>query len=111
MDQQGDVMAGMLEREKVTIQKMVKIYCDRYHKPDGELCAECRDVAEYAVECVTRCRYGEDKPACGLCPTNCFREDSYSRIAAIMRYAGPRMLFKHPILALNHIYDAVRRRA
>jgi predicted amidophosphoribosyltransferase len=111
MDQQGDVMAGKLEREKVTILKMVKIYCARFHKPDGELCAECQDLAEYAVECVMRCRYGEDKPACGLCPTNCFSGDSYTRIAAIMRYAGPRMLYKHPLLAFSHIYDAVRRRA
>jgi len=111
MDRQGDLMAGKLDREKVTILKMVKIYCDRFHKADGELCADCQDLAEYAVECVTRCQYGEDKPACGLCPTNCFREGCYTQIAAIMRYSGPRMLLKHPLLAFSHIYDAIRRRA
>ncbi len=103
-------MAGKLEREKVTIMKMVKIYCARFHKPEGELCANCQALAEYAMNCVTRCHYGEDKPVCGLCPTNCFFEDSYTRIAAIMRYAGPRMLYKHPLLACSHIYDAIKRK-
>jgi hypothetical protein len=66
-------MAGKLEREKVTIQRMVKIYCARLHKADGELCDVCKDLAEYAIECVLQCRYGEGKPACGLCPTNCLK--------------------------------------
>jgi len=104
-------MAGKLEREKVTIQKMVKIYCDGHHKPDGELCTECQDLLEYAVDCVVHCPYGEEKPACGLCRINCFLKDRYTKISSVMRYAGPRMLFKHPILAFSHIYDAVRRRA
>ena len=104
-------MAGKLEREKVTIMTMVKIYCAKYHKAGGDLCADCQDLAEYAIKCITRCRYGEGKPACGLCPTNCFLGDSYTRIAAIMRYAGPRMLYKHPLLACSHIFDAIKRSA
>lgn len=103
-------MAGKLEREQETILKMVKIYCDGFHRSSNGLCSECQELAKYAIECVMRCRYGEDKPACGLCPTNCFREDSYTRIAAIMRYAGPRMLYKHPLLAFRHVLDAVSRR-
>jgi len=103
-------MARKLEREKITIQKMVKIYCDKYHRPDGELCTECQDLLEYAVKCVDHCPYGDDKPACGLCPTNCFLNDRYIKISSIMRKAGPIMLYKHPLLALSHIFDAFRRR-
>ncbi len=33
-------MVGKLEREKATIQKMVKIFCAGFHKSDSELCAE-----------------------------------------------------------------------
>lgn len=103
-------MARKLEREIITIQKMVKIYCNRYHRPVGELCAECQDLLEYAVECVNHCPYGDNKPACGLCPTNCFLDDRYIKISAIMRKAGPIMLYKHPLLALSHLFDAFRRR-
>lgn len=26
-----------------------------------------------------------------------------------MRYAGPRMLYRHPILALQHLFDGLRK--
>lgn len=103
-------MAGKLERERKTISNMVRIYCTKFHNPEDDLCDDCRDLAAYTVECVTRCPCGEDKPACGLCRTNCFREDYYSRITVIMRYAGPRMICKHPLLAFSHLLDAVRSR-
>jgi hypothetical protein len=28
----------------------------------------------------------------------------------VMRYAGPRMLLSHPVLALLHLIDGLRRR-
>lgn len=102
-------MAGKIERETKTILIMVKIYCKGFHKTDS-LCSDCQNLADYAIECVSQCPYGEKKPACGLCPSNCFRKDRYANIATVMRYAGPRMLYKHPILALRHVIDAVKRR-
>ena len=30
------------------------------------------------------------------------------RIRAVMRYADPRMLFRHPILAVLHLLDGLR---
>ncbi len=32
------------------------------------------------------------------------------RVRAVMRYAGPRMLLCHPILALLHLRDGLTRR-
>lgn len=31
------------------------------------------------------------------------------RVRAVMRYSGPRMLLRHPLLALFHQLDALRR--
>ena len=31
-----------------------------------------------------------------------------TRIKEVMRYAGPRMLFRHPVLALLHHWDSLR---
>ena len=100
-------MTGKLAREQETILKMVSIYCNRFHRPDDGVCSECRELMEYASQCISACTYGAHKPVCGRCPTNCFRDDRYARVVAIMRYAGPRMLYKHPLLALSHILDAV----
>lgn len=104
-------MAGKLEREQETILKMVKIYCDGFHKPCDGLCSDCRDLSDYALLCVSQCPYGANKPVCGRCPTNCFRKDRYAKITAVMRYAGPRMLYKHPLLAVSHVFDAIRLRS
>jgi len=101
-------MVGKIEREQETILKMVRIYCDRFHGPDGDMCSGCRDLAGYAVNSVSRCPYGANKPVCGRCPANCFSKDRYLSLSAIMRYAGPRMLYKHPLLAVRHLLDAVR---
>jgi hypothetical protein len=30
------------------------------------------------------------------------------RVRAVMRYAGPRMLLRHPILAVLHLLDGMR---
>jgi len=32
-----------------------------------------------------------------------------SRIKTVMSYAGPRMIFKHPILAIYHVLDGRRK--
>jgi hypothetical protein len=32
------------------------------------------------------------------------------QIKDVMRYAGPRMLYHHPILAIRHIWDSIRRK-
>lgn len=100
-------MAGKVDREKVTILTMIKMYCDRFHKTDGELCSDCLELSEYAMDCVSLCPYSENKPVCGRCPSNCFQKDSYARITAIMGYVGPRMLIRHPMLTVRHVIDAI----
>jgi hypothetical protein len=32
------------------------------------------------------------------------------QVRAIMRYAGPRMLLRHPVLALMHVWDGRHRK-
>jgi hypothetical protein len=31
------------------------------------------------------------------------------RICAVMRYAGPRMMYRHPMLAFYHLIDGMRK--
>jgi hypothetical protein len=68
---------------------------------DG-LCAECAALADYASDRLASCRYGARKPFCSRCPTPCYRPAERARIREVMRYAGPRMLWRAPLMFLRH---------
>lgn len=101
---------GRLEREKKTIRFMVALYCGKHHRPEGSLCDECSHLLTYALARIDRCPYGGGKPACSACPIHCYRRREQEEIRRVMRYAGPRMLLWHPVLALLHFLDGVRGR-
>ena len=99
-----------LARERVTMAKMVGIYCSAHHdNPRGQLCAECGGFLNYADVRLDKCPYGDDKPTCSNCPVHCYKPAQRARVKEIMRYAGPRMLIYHPLLAIAHKLDGFRR--
>ena len=98
-----------LARERRTLEAMIRLYCRGRHGTGGELCAECRELADYARARLHRCLFQERKPTCARCPVHCYRPEMRERIRAVMRYAGPRMLYRHPLLALAHLIDGLRK--
>jgi hypothetical protein len=97
-------------REKKTIEAMIQIYCDYHHEKNGMLCLGCQELLEYAKTRLTKCPFQKNKPTCANCLIHCYNDYMRSEIKAVMRYSGPRMLFKHPVLALSHIIDSFRKR-
>ncbi len=98
-----------LARERKTVEAMIRIYCRGQHGTRGSLCAECEDLLAYAHERLARCRFGADKPTCANCPVHCYKLAMRERIRAVMRYAGPRMAYRHPILTLYHFLDGRKK--
>lgn len=98
-----------LSREKKTISKMIKIYCSDNHFRDMGLCADCTRLQEYAHKKIDLCRFGRRKPVCSKCPLHCYNEDMRDRVRAVMRYSGPRMIFRHPLHALFHLLYSKRK--
>ncbi len=98
-----------INRERKTIRHMIGIHCRGHHQPEGDLCAKCRQLLEYAMQRIDRCPYGHDKPTCAKCPIHCFKATDREKIRQVMRYAGPRMLVFHPLLTLLHFSDELRR--
>ena len=90
--------------------KMVGIYCSAHHG-DGRdgVCENCRKFLDYAEVRLDKCPYGNDKPTCSNCPIHCYKPERRDQAKAIMRYAGPRMLLKHPLLTIAHKLDGLRR--
>jgi hypothetical protein len=93
-----------IEREKKTIELMIRIYCKKKHK-SKELCEECKELLEYAHKRLSFCKFGEEKTTCGKCPIHCYKPDMREKIRAIMRWAGPRMIIYDPIAAIRHILN------
>ena len=96
-------------REKKTIGYMVDIYCRGHHGTHGELCQECQEFKDYAFLRLDKCPFQDKKSTCGKCVIHCYRPDMKVKVKATMRYSGPRMLLKHPTLALHHAWDSHRK--
>lgn len=102
--QQHSAAAGRLARERRTVAAMIRIFCRSKHGAAG-LCAECRDLEFYASQRLDRCPFGGDKPTCANCLVHCYAPARREQIRQVMRFAGPRMLWRHPWLALRHTFD------
>jgi hypothetical protein len=100
--------APRVARERKTVTAMLHLYCRRHHGGQGGLCQACAELHAYAMCRLDRCPFGADKPTCAHCPVHCYRADRREQIRAVMRYAGPRMLWRHPYLAIRHLLDGRR---
>jgi hypothetical protein len=98
-----------LVREWRTMAAMVRCYCHGHHDTAGALCAECGELLDYATLRLDRCRFGAEKPTCANCPVHCYQRNRRDQMKVVMRYAGPRMLWQHPLLSLRHWWDGFRR--
>jgi hypothetical protein len=96
-----------MRRERRTIVAMIGLYCRGHHAAEG-LCPSCQRLQTYALERLAACPYQEAKPTCAHCPIHCYRPEERARIRDVMRYAGPRMLWHHPYLAVRHLLDRFR---
>ncbi len=74
------------------------------------LCPECAELEAYAPARSERCPFMEEKPFCSNCTVHCYRPEMRERIRTVMRYAGPRMLFHHPVMAIRHMIESQRER-
>ena len=92
----------MMDREKRTIEVMVGMYCASRHKVEKGLCEKCVELIDYASMRLDKCPFGEKKPACAKCAIHCYSQPMRAMVSAVMKYAGPRMISRHPILTLLH---------
>jgi len=92
-----------IEEEKNTVRQMVEIYCKGHHHTDSGLCQECSTLLDYAFARLDHCKFGEKKPTCKKCPIHCYKPAMRVQMKEAMRYAGPRMLWHHPVSAIKHL--------
>ena len=127
-------MPDRIADEKKVVALMIRIYCRRHCRQQGQnaitdqtdrtgdtnqadnssrtatspLCPECAALLDYALRRLDSCRFGNGKPSCRKCPVHCYRADMRERIRTVMRWAGPRMIFHHPMAAARHLLRELR---
>lgn len=135
----ADALKRKREREQETVSQMIALYCKGNHsahrsapprerggemqqvrkgaalreRGSGErwdLCPECAELEAYAHARSERCPFMEEKTFCSNCTVHCYRPEMRERIRTVMRYAGPRMLFHHPVMAIRHMIESQRER-
>jgi hypothetical protein len=84
---------------------MVALYCQKHHAVDGSLCAECSALTAYAHERLEKCPFGSEKPTCATCPIHCYKPACREQVKEVMRYAGPRLLLRRPVLTVRHLLE------
>ena len=96
------------EKEKKLIPVMIKKYCHGKHGTKGEeLCEECRALTDYALFRLEKCPFKVNKKFCSFCKVHCYKPDMRERIKDVMKWAGPRMIFTHPVFAFKHVFQMV----
>lgn len=135
----ADALKRKREREQEIVSQMIALYCKGNHSahrsapprerggetrqvPEGaalrergsgerwDLCPECAELEAYAHARSERCPFMEEKTFCSNCTVHCYRPEMRERIRTVMRYAGPRILFHHPVMAIRHMIESQHER-
>lgn len=93
------------EKEKELVSLMIALYCRKKHKSRHGLCVECAALDAYARQRSDKCPFMETKTFCSNCRVHCYKPDMRERIREVMRFAGPRMIFHHPVTAVRHVIE------
>lgn len=95
--------------EKELIHKMILLYCNAKHPGKG-LCRECGKLEAYAMTKIERCPLGDAKTSCSKCRIHCYKEPEQSRIREVMKYSGPKIAFRAPVLMFKYLYVKNRKK-
>ena len=105
-----DKIQSKREKEKRVVAEMIGLYCQAHHGTTRKtgLCPECAALRDYAQARSEHCPFMETKTFCANCRVHCYKSDMREQIRQVMRWSGPRMIFHHPIMAINHVLSVSR---
>ena len=78
--------------------------------PENENWENIQALLDYARLRLSKCPHGDSKPFCSSRAIHCYRPDRKEQIRQVMRYAGPRMLLHHPVIAIRHVMEMRREK-
>ena len=99
-------MSAIMKRavKKQLIHEMITIFCAAKHSRVGN-CQICSRLEEYANMKIDRCPLGDSGISCSSCRVHCYGESERSLIKEVMKYAGPGIFLKSPLLTLRYFMN------
>ena len=79
------------------------MYCNNHHQKNG-ICDDCSNLYNYVVQRVDKCPFGTKKPVCSECTVHCYSPEMREQIRSVMRFSGPKMIFRHPVFTLIYLF-------
>ena len=92
------------------VSQMIALYCKKKHHTKDGLCSECAALDAYARERSDKCPFMETKTFCSNCRVHCYKKDMREQIRQVMRFSGPRMIFRHPVAAISHVVETKKEK-
>ena len=90
------------EQEKLLVSQMIRYYCRKKHHTKQGLCDQCAQLDTYARNRSEHCPFMENKTFCSNCKVHCYKPEMREKIRQVMRFSGPRMLLRHPVMVIRH---------
>lgn len=98
------------EKEKRTVSLMIELYCRKKHGTKKMLCPDCAALRDYAMLRSDKCPFMESKTFCSNCRVHCYKPEMREKIREVMRFSGPRMITRHPIMAVRHVIETKKEK-
>lgn len=96
-----------IEKEKKIIKLMIEIYSKGHDKKILEQNNEMLELLNYAWQRLDKCPFKDEKKFCSKCSIHCYQPEMRKKVKEVMKYSGPRLVFKHPILLIKHVFQSV----
>ena len=74
------------------------------------MCESCQALLDYAKMRSEKCPRKGEKTFCNTCPIHCYKPEYRAKVKEDMKYAGPRMLYTHPIIAIKHTINTCKHK-
>ena len=95
-----------IEKEK----RISFLMIDLYYKEHKEESISKEELKKYVESRLDKCPYQEEKTFCSNCKIHCYKKDMQEKIRAVMRFFGPRIVFRHPVMAIRHMIESKKER-
>ena len=74
------------------------------------MCPDCTALDVYARQRSDKCPFMENKTFCSNCRVHCYQPEMRQKIREVMRFSGPRMMFRHPVVVMRHMIETKKEK-
>lgn len=91
-------------------ERIVNIMIDIHSKNFPLAKEDNEELKNYAKKKLYKCKFGKKKTTCQNCQVHCYEKKYKARMKEVMLYSSKKILFQHPLLALQHLRKVLKEK-